>query len=189
MISSLDSAVFTWLNSWAGISPFFDFAIEFSAVYLIYIIIAALVIFVFLTSLPAFRSFQRRNIEMALQAILSALVARFIIAEAIRFFYNRPRPFEMGEDVIRLVEHVSGNSFPSGHATFAFAIAAAGALYYPKTGFLFFLAAFLVGISRVAAGLHWPSDILGGALVGMGTAWFLHILQGKFARRPSALNS
>ncbi|QQG44965.1 MAG: phosphatase PAP2 family protein [Candidatus Sungiibacteriota bacterium] len=182
MIQQLDIVVFRWLNSWVGTSTFFDWAIRFRAVWFLYIVIAALLLFFIFTLWIRFRDKRRRNLGLVVFAIFSALLARFAVTELVRFIYNRPRPFEVLEEVRQIVEHTGGGSFPSGHATFAFAIAAAVSFYYPKTSILFFLAAFSVGLGRVAAGVHWPSDILGAAAVGILTAWLL----GKILKIKSA---
>ena len=62
-------------------------------------------------------------------------------------------------------------SFPSGHATFFFAMATAIYLYNKKWGIWFFVGAILISIGRVIAGLHYPSDILGGAIIGAFVAY------------------
>lgn len=95
----------------------------------------------------------------------AALVARFGVTELIRFFYHRPRPF-LVLPVNQLLTDPSW-SFPSGHATFFFALATAVYLHHKKWGIFFFVAAALISIARVAAGVHYPSDIVAGAVVGV----------------------
>jgi undecaprenyl-diphosphatase len=63
-------------------------------------------------------------------------------------------------------------SFPSGHATFYFSLATVAWYESKPMSAALFAAALLMGIARVAAGLHWPSDILAGAIIGI-TAGFL----------------
>lgn len=58
-------------------------------------------------------------------------------------------------------------SFPSGHATTAFAFATALALFIPRWGLAFFLAALAIAVARVAVGAHYPSDVLGGMVLGV----------------------
>ncbi|HHL40657.1 MAG TPA: phosphatase PAP2 family protein [Deltaproteobacteria bacterium] len=65
------------------------------------------------------------------------------------------------------------NSFPSGHTTTSFAIAFVLARYYPRLAPLFYALASLVGLSRVALGSHYPTDIVGGAVLGLASAYFL----------------
>lgn len=176
----LDGALFGWLNSWAGISFFWDWAIIFRATYLWYVVMLAVAGFGIAAFVPRFQIHRRSNLRLVAEAAASALIARFGITELIRFSYNRPRPFEALSDVIQLIPHASGGSFPSGHAALAFAAATAVSFYYPKASILFFLAASSMGIGRVAAGIHWPSDILGGAIVGICSAFLIRrVLQGK----------
>jgi undecaprenyl-diphosphatase len=65
-------------------------------------------------------------------------------------------------------------SFPSGHATTAFAAALLLALWYPRFAGAFLGLAVLVGLSRVVLGSHFPSDVLAGALLGGGAALAAH---------------
>ena len=177
-----DTIIFHWLNSWIGIYPFFDWATAFRAVYLWYVVMAAVLLFPLISYLPRFRGSFRKNIELLVFAGISALAARFIFKEIIVFFYSRPRPFEALEGVRQLFPYDSGGSFPSGHAAFTFALAAAVSFYYPKTSILFFLAALNIGLARVTAGVHWPSDILGGALLGVGAVWLSKLIFKKFRK-------
>lgn len=170
----LDVAIFRGLNIWAGKSFFWDWVIIFHAVYAWRIIVAAAAAFAAAALLPRFHPWRRANIHLLILAAVSALFSRFVITESIRFFFNRQRPFEVLPDVSQLIPHAGGGSFPSGHAALAFAVAAAAFFYYPKTSVLFFFAALSIGISRVAAGVHWPSDILAGAAVGIFSAWAVH---------------
>ena len=189
---NFDQNLLLSLNSLAGKSGALDTVIVFVAVFLSYWMAAAVLAFVAVSFYPTFRDKLWRHIELVVVAGISAFVARLAVTELIRFFYNRPRPFDIfGEkgNFVQLVDHVSTASFPSGHAAFSFALATAVSFYYPKTSILFFLAAIFIGAGRVAAGVHWPSDILGGAIVGIGTAWLLRFLFLRYKKRrtkPSA---
>ncbi|MDP3727351.1 MAG: phosphatase PAP2 family protein, partial [bacterium] len=70
----------------------------------------------------------------------------------------------------------------SGHAAFFFALAAVVGRYYPKTSVLFYAAAFSLAVSRVVAGIHWPSDILGGAVVGIAVGLLTHSIYRKLGK-------
>ena len=184
-MNALDLKLFYWLNSWAGGPPaggWADTLIIFRSEYLPWAVgILAVLIFIW----PRRGSLIRANSSIALEVFASALVARFGVAEIIRYFYNRPRPFEVLENVHQLVKHETGGSFPSGHAAFFFALAATIFLYRRGGGILFFLAAFAIGTGRISAGLHWPSDILGGAVVGILTSILVNYLFRRYHPRIS----
>ena len=128
---------------------------------------------------------KKRELWMIIQSFASATVARFVFTEIIRYFWNRPRPFEVLQNVNQLISHETGGSFPSGHAAFFFALAT-GVFFYKKWwGVLFYAFALAIGLGRIATGLHWPSDILGGAVVGIFSAWLIKILLKDFARGGS----
>ncbi len=78
----------------------------------------------------------------------------------------RPRPFSVLSDVILPIGSTGTYSFPSNHALNNFAAAVFFYRLYPNLKWALFITAFLVSISRVYLGLHYPSDILGGALIG-----------------------
>lgn len=177
----VEEFIFLRLNSLVGITPFLDGLILFFAKYLIYVMVAgALGIGLFRS---AFSGTRNDGLAAMRLAVVSALTARFGVTELIQFFYSRPRPFEIVEGARKLLEHAGGGSFPSGHAAFAFALAAAISAYYPRLGIIFWLSATLIALGRVSAGVHWPGDILGGAAVGIGTTWLLSQLMNKFKGR------
>ena len=189
----IDVTIFRWLNSWAFWRPWMDALIVFRAVFLGLWMLAALLAFGIFsipplaTVFPSFRALRRKNWEMAAVSLASALIARFGITEFIRFFYDRPRPFGVLSDVHQVVFRDGGGSFPSGHAAFSFAIAAVVSRYYPKTSILFFLAALNLSVARVQAGLHWPTDILVGAIIGIAVGLFIHAIAKKLLNpKPAA---
>lgn len=168
----IDITFLRWVNSWVGVSEWSDTLIIFSAEWLIWWLTGFLAIF------WIFGKDKHREFWLIAKALVAAVFSRFIVAEIIRYFYDRPRPFEV-LNLYGLMDHPAGGSFPSGHAAYGFAIAAMVYFHYPKTGAAFFLIAIAIGFSRVAAGIHWPSDILGGAIVGIFSAWLVKILLKK----------
>ena len=133
---------------------------------------------VFLALLFLFKNF-KKYWPMIGKAILAAILARLGFTELIRFFWHRPRPF-VTHQVNLLLNTEASSSFPSGHAAFYFAVSTVIYSYNKKAGFLFFLVSFLISISRVFIGIHWPSDILGGALIGIFSGWLVLKLTKKF---------
>ncbi len=99
-------------------------------------------------------------------AVLAILFSRLMLTEIIRFLWERPRPF-VEPSFTPLIQHAASSSFPSGHAALYFALSAVVFAYHKKIGILFFVVSFAIGLARIFAGLHWPSDIIGGALIGI----------------------
>ena len=155
----------------------------FSADILIYLIFAAVVIWTAFSFVSKFRKYKKKNTEMLVLTTVSALFARVIIAEPLRILIGRMRPFEVLAGINQLLNHSAGKSFPSGHATLAFAVATTVAFYYPRTSIIFFLAGLAVGIGRIATGVHWPLDIIGGVAVGILSSWLLQFLKKKFWKK------
>lgn len=153
----MDYYLFKTINGLAGRWQELDFLGVFLSDYLGYFLIASLL----LLFLLRFHKFWRA----VLGSLLSALLARLVLTNIIYWFWARPRPFEVMEEVKMLVEDPGNPSFPSGHAAFYFAIAFF--LFYKNknAGALFFTGALLMGLARVFAGVHWSSDILGGMVV------------------------
>ena len=83
---------------------------------------------------------------------------------------RRQRPFEQCLDIRARMRVPDPFSFPSGHTLHAAAFALLLSAFYPGLAPLLWGFAAMVGISRVVLGLHYPSDVLAGALIGAGTA-------------------
>ena len=181
-MQQIDTAVLRWANSWVFQKEWWDALIVFRVDWLPYWMVAGLLAFGLLAFLPKFQGSFRRNWEMVFTAFAAGLVARFGVAELIRAFYDRPRPFEALSNIQQLVSHESGGSFPSGHASFFFALAAVVGRYYPKTSIAFYAAALSLSGARVVAGIHWPSDILGGAVIGIAVGLLAHQLIQKYLK-------
>ena len=83
---------------------------------------------------------------------------------------RRQRPFERCDDIHACLKVPDAFSFPSGHTLHAFAFAMLLAAFHPPLAPLLWGFAVLVGLSRVVLGLHFPSDVVSGALLGTATA-------------------
>lgn len=85
---------------------------------------------------------------------------------------GRERPFERYTDIIAR-ENISSRSFPSGHTATAFALATSLSIRFPKWYVIVpsMLWAGAVGYSRMQMGVHYPTDVIGGMFVGVGTAF------------------
>ncbi len=102
--------------------------------------------------------------------LLALGAANLFIYYGLKRSTRRQRPFEQCPD-IRACGHVpDAFSFPSGHTLHAVAFALLLSSYYPVLSPLLWAFAALVGVSRVVLGLHYPSDVVVGALIGASTA-------------------
>ena len=116
---------------------------------------------------------------MVAEVFFAGFLTRFVFTEVIRFFYNRPRPFEVLENINQLVTHSSGGSFPSGHVAFFSAISAMIFFYHRIWGLVFLGITLFMGMGRIGAGIHWPTDILGGFAVGIFSAWLIKKISSR----------
>jgi undecaprenyl-diphosphatase len=99
-------------------------------------------------------------------AALSAGLA-LTLAKVISDLVARPRPFVEHPHAAHLfIKHAADYGFPSDHASGAFAIAVALLLRHRRAGLLALVMATLIGVGRVMIGVHYPTDILGGAVLG-----------------------
>jgi undecaprenyl-diphosphatase len=118
---------------------------------------------------PRYPGLWRRATAAGLSAAAVGLLANQVIAQ----LWHRPRPYQdhpLG--ILPLLSPSHDPSFPSDHATAAFAIAFAILFVARRTGWLFLAWAVLIGVSRVLAGMHYPTDVIAGAVVGLGSGLF-----------------
>ena len=103
---------------------------------------------------------------------IAGLGFNFIVAFGLKYAVNRTRPY-VTYPYLQPYQHDSDPSFPSGHSSFAFNTATSLYLSFPKwyVAVPAYAWAAGVGYSRLYLGMHYPSDVLAGATVGIGTSW------------------
>ena len=120
-----------------------------------------------------------------------AFIVSSIITQTTKRIVNRQRPFATYAFIVKRDDESGGLSFPSGHTSAAFCTATSVALRYRKWYFVVpsYVFAFSTGWARMYQGVHYPTDVLGGAVVGAGSAWLgwkaQHWIEKKRADQPS----
>jgi len=166
----MDIYFFKLINGLANASKFLDSVGIFFADYFPYIL-GAILVLLFIW---------KKNRLMVISVGISVFLSRIVIAEIIKIVVHRSRPYVVLETAKKLItENTDFKSFPSGHAAIFFAIAMAVWFYNKKLGIWFFVAAIIMGIARIFVGVHWPSDILGGAIVGIFSGVLVRIIYLK----------
>ncbi|HTK03736.1 MAG TPA: phosphatase PAP2 family protein [Alphaproteobacteria bacterium] len=132
--------------------------VEFLASFLIYLMFAGLIILWFVDG--------KIKKEQVLHALFAAFTA-YAITAIIKILFPTMRPFRVEHDLLPLTLTIPNDgSFPSGHTAEAFALAITVWLHDKKVGWIYLIVALLVGAGRVLAHVHYPIDIVGGALIG-----------------------
>jgi undecaprenyl-diphosphatase len=109
--------------------------------------------------------------KLASASGLVAAAVALLTNQAISHLWERPRPFTAHPVLTHaLSARTTDPSFPSDHAAAAFAIAFAVFAFSRWGGAIFLGAATLIALSRIALGMHYPSDVLAGMLVGLASA-------------------
>lgn len=108
-------------------------------------------------------------------AVLAVAATDQLSSSVAKSLFARARPFDVLPQVRQLVD-AHGYSFPSSHAANTFAAGTFLALRFPRWRPVLVIPA-LVAYSRVYVGVHYPADVLGGALLGAGMGWFFTLLE------------
>jgi undecaprenyl-diphosphatase len=115
--------------------------------------------------------------KMTLYASVSVGVT-YLLTMLIKLFYFKPRPFfNHGVYLLPPVPSKKDSSFPSKHTALAFALAASVFLYHRILGLSLWLFSIMVGLSRIWMGQHYPSDIIGSAILGNGSAFLVNLTE------------
>ncbi len=166
MLHSMDLAVLYAVNRGCS-NAFFDKVMPLITRFgdlkvIIFLILAASILF-----------FKRKNMRMTGLLVLVGLVVSEAIVHLLKGWIARPRPFITLHD-IHVFFHSHGGSFPSGHATAVFLVATVVYARTRKAPYLY-LGALAVAFSRIYLGVHYPTDVIAGGLigtaVGLGVVW------------------
>jgi undecaprenyl-diphosphatase len=134
-----------------------DFTLVFFATFLIWFLYAGLIVLWFADG--------KIKKEQVMHALLASLIA-WLITLLIKHFFPTIRPFVRNGGEVDVLFRPTDGAFPSAHAALAFGLAVTIFMHDRKVGWFYLVGALVIGIARVLANVHYPVDILGGALIG-----------------------
>lgn len=106
---------------------------------------------------------------------LAVLALSQIVVHSLKLILSRERPYTIIEHLHTFGFNLKDYSFPSGHTTASFSIATVLALNIPSVSLLTFFIAIIIGISRIYLGVHYPTDVAAGIILGVGSAILVHM--------------
>jgi len=157
-LSNIDIQIFYLINLNMQ-NPFFDFLMPLISQvgYFSFWIIISILIFIF---------GGEKGKKVAVLAII-ALITGYFLTEILKYIVARPRPFDVLEGV-RVLTPIGDYSWPSGHSVASFTAATIIGKEYGLIYFIIFIIfASLIAFSRIYNGVHYPSDVISGALIGI----------------------
>ena len=159
--SGIDLTLLNWLNH--HLLPYSVDVLRVVSYATTYISIATVLIVLGIAILKKSKFLRNKFFILA-----SVLIGVLILSQGLKFVIYRDRPFTTHPFIEKLSDG-GGSSFPSGHTLEAFAMATALSILFRKKKIMIpvIVWAILVGYSRMALGVHYPSDVLGGIIIGM----------------------
>lgn len=178
----IDSSLALHLNRW-GIAH--KTITVFAANELVYIVIALGLIWLAVHSyrtLTPFTTiaFLKRGVIEGILILAIPVGTATLISEGISQLYSRPRPFVALSQIQLLTPHSSDGGMPSHHTVFMIAIAAAIYLRNRLLGLGLGVLTIMCGIARIAAGIHYPTDVIVGIALGVGSVLIMNRLLTNF---------
>lgn len=170
---SFDLAIFYFFNhtiSTAFLDKFFSIITDVNKWYIAYVI---------LLGIAFFKGGTRGKIAV-LGLILLIVVTDQTGYRILKELFERVRPCNTLADAITPLGCAGGYSFPSNHALNNFAAAVFLLRIFPVYKWIFISTAILISISRIYLGVHYPSDVLGGAILGIGFGYLFSIAAVKY---------
>lgn len=122
-----------------------------------------------------FKKTRKCGLTVLIALLFSLIVGNILLKNIVA----RPRPCWIDETINMLIAVPKDYSFPSGHTFASFAAAVSVFLYYKKAGIAAIILAFLIGFSRLYLFVHFPTDVLSGAVLGICAAFASRCIVNK----------
>lgn len=159
-MNALDVSIFRFIYDLSEKFNLPQFVILFLAEDLAYILLGVLLIYILYSGKK-----HKQKIGIIISLAVSIIISRYAIVEGFRTLWHRPRPF-VELNLFEIVSE-SSHSFPSAHASIFSAISTVIFFHNKKMGIAFFCTTLVIGLGRILAGVHYPSDIAAGLIVGI----------------------
>lgn len=172
VFSQFNIDAFRLINDLGKQYPYLNPVIVFLAEYMLYFLCLSIVVYWFTRT--------NRNRMMVIQAVIAFILAE-ILGKIAGQFHSHYQPFAVLPHVNQLIEHDIDNSFPSDHTILFFSVCISFWLVRKKGEWLWLMLPFCVAISRIWVGVHYPIDVITGALLGVISALFVYWLVPKLS--------
>lgn len=183
----INSYIFNLLHSLAWRDPLFDFVVIFSARYLQYFVIAYAVIHIFrrMNSKQADVKpfFVLKKVFRECFRIFVIMSFSWVLCSILKFWIHAPRPFVINSSLQPLFYYGEYTSFPSGHAVILTALVYVMYKFRKETLRIMLPAVAIILIARVIAGVHFPIDILVGAILGLTISYTVLHLEDRIIKK------
>lgn len=169
---NINEQLFLFINGGAGYFHTLDYFFLFvTNVWVPLLVVGSFLYFFIILPVRKTDPLERLNAIKLAGLLLLSLALVLVVVQFIKVMVAFPRPAQLIENLQTLSVFGSYDSFPSAHAAFAFAVASFIYLYSKSAGSVVYAMAIFIGISRIYVGVHFPLDVLVGALIGSGISW------------------
>lgn len=128
----------------------------------------------------------KKTRKAGLAGLLALLLCFVVTNIGLKNIVARMRPYNRFDDIFPLIAHPKDFSFPSGHSASSFAAASAYLRFLPNPArIIFIVLAVLIALSRLYLGVHYPTDVISGIIIGLLSGWAISLLMKKSGRSES----
>lgn len=179
-LSNLDKSILLWIHQTTSNSMFDSFFPIYTDIHkVIFFSVPALLLIIFFF----IKKYKRAGLTYFVFLCLSVALNDFT-GKLVKNNYPRMRPYTVTELNITAKSHAGPtSSFYSNHTSNSFAFATYVTQFFPGAKFIVFPIAALTGFSRMYNGVHYPSDVVAGALIGSLIGWLVSLLARRVVQK------